>query len=41
MEKHELLERYEALGEENDFLAASPLYERALAESPDSHVLTD
>src|SRR5690348_8743851 len=28
MDKDELLERYEALGEEADFLAAKPLYER-------------
>jgi tetratricopeptide (TPR) repeat protein len=31
MTKEELLERYEALGEERDFLAASSLYEQALA----------
>ena len=27
MDKDELLERYEALGEDNDFLAARPLFE--------------
>src|SRR5215471_10243678 len=41
MKKEELLERYESLGEERDFLAAQPLYERALAESPDERVLND
>ena len=41
MDKQELLERYEALGEESDFLAAKPLYERALAEEPDAGVLND
>jgi hypothetical protein len=33
MDRHELLERYEALGEEDDFLEARPLYQRALADS--------
>jgi hypothetical protein len=32
MKKEELLERYESLGEERDFLAAQRLYEQALAE---------
>jgi tetratricopeptide (TPR) repeat protein len=41
MEKEELLERYEALGEESDFLAAKPLYEQALAETPDARVLNE
>src|SRR5947207_214978 len=41
MDKQELLERYEALGEEDDFLAAKPLYEQALAGAPDAHALTD
>jgi tetratricopeptide (TPR) repeat protein len=41
MEMQELLERYEALGEERDFLAAKPLYERALAEGEDAQVLND
>jgi tetratricopeptide (TPR) repeat protein len=39
MNEHELLERYEALGDERDFLAAKPLFEQALAEAPDSSVL--
>src|SRR5215471_4738320 len=43
MDKDELLERYEALGEENDFLAAKPLFEAELAEreergQPDAEV---
>ena len=41
MDKDELLERYEALGEERDFLAAKPLYEQALAEAPDTRLLND
>jgi tetratricopeptide (TPR) repeat protein len=41
MEKDELLERYEALGDESDFLAAQPLYERALAERSDARMLND
>jgi tetratricopeptide (TPR) repeat protein len=41
MRKEELLERYEALGDESDFLAALPLYERALAGQHDARVLTD
>jgi hypothetical protein len=36
MNKEELLERYESLGEERDFVAAKPLYEQALAEAPDA-----
>ena len=36
MNEHELLERYEALGDERDFLAAKPLFEQALADAPDS-----
>jgi tetratricopeptide (TPR) repeat protein len=36
MNEHELLERYEARGEERDFLAAKPLFEQALADAPDS-----
>ena len=40
MTKEELLERYEALGEERDFLAARSLYERALGEH-DARDLTD
>jgi tetratricopeptide (TPR) repeat protein len=41
MTKEELLERYEALGEESDFLAARSLYEEALAGEPDARDLTD
>jgi tetratricopeptide (TPR) repeat protein len=41
MEKEEHLERYEALGDERDFLAAIPLYERALAEAPDARLHSD
>jgi tetratricopeptide (TPR) repeat protein len=39
MEEH--LERYEALGDEADFLAARPLYEQALAEAPGARLLND
>lgn len=39
MDKHELLERYEAQGDESDFRAALPLYEEALAESPSAQLL--
>src|SRR2546423_14768141 len=39
MDKDELLERYEALGEEADFLAARPLFEREVAERPDPILL--
>jgi tetratricopeptide (TPR) repeat protein len=41
MTKEELLERYEALGEERDFLAAKPLYEQALAAGADARLLND
>jgi tetratricopeptide (TPR) repeat protein len=41
MNKEELLERYEALGEESDFLAATPLYEQALVETPNARLLSD
>ena len=41
MTKDELLERYEALGEEEDFLAAKPLYEQALADGADARLLND
>jgi tetratricopeptide (TPR) repeat protein len=41
MRKEELLERYEALGEERDFVAAQPLYEQALAQAPDARLLND
>jgi tetratricopeptide (TPR) repeat protein len=39
MDERQLLERYEALGNEHDFLAARPLFERALAERPDADLL--
>jgi tetratricopeptide (TPR) repeat protein len=39
--KDELLERYEALGDERDFLAAKPLYEQALAEAADARAAND
>jgi tetratricopeptide (TPR) repeat protein len=41
MTKEEMLERYEALGEESDFLAARSLYEQALAGDHDARDLTD
>jgi tetratricopeptide (TPR) repeat protein len=41
MTKEELLERYEALGNEEDFVAVRPLYEQALDESVDPRVLVD
>ncbi len=41
MRKEELLERFEALGAESDFLAAKPLYEQALANAPDARLLND
>jgi tetratricopeptide (TPR) repeat protein len=41
MTKDELLERYEALGDERDFEAARALYERALAETVDARLLND
>jgi tetratricopeptide (TPR) repeat protein len=41
MRKEELLERYEALGEESDFLAAKPLYQQALAAEPDARLLNE
>jgi tetratricopeptide (TPR) repeat protein len=37
----ELLERYEAIGDEDDFAAAKRLYEQALAEGPDPELLCD
>jgi tetratricopeptide (TPR) repeat protein len=39
MDERELLARYEARGNEHDFLAAKPLFERALAERPDADLL--
>lgn len=41
MDLGELRERYELLGEERDFLAAKPLYERAIAEGEDARLLSD
>jgi tetratricopeptide (TPR) repeat protein len=41
MTKEAFLERYEALGEERDFLAARSLYEQALADEHDAKDLTD
>jgi tetratricopeptide (TPR) repeat protein len=36
-----LLERYEATGDEDDFVEAKRLYEQAIAEAPDAEVLRD
>jgi tetratricopeptide (TPR) repeat protein len=36
-----LLERYEALGDEQDYLAAKPLYDQAAAATSDPQLLTD
>jgi hypothetical protein len=41
MGEQELLERYEALGDERDFLAAKPLYEQTLGEAEDARLLND
>jgi tetratricopeptide (TPR) repeat protein len=41
VDKQELLERYESLGDERDFTAAKPLYEQALNEREDARVLCD
>jgi tetratricopeptide (TPR) repeat protein len=41
MRKEQLLERYEALGDEDDFAAARPRYEEAIAASPDARTLSD
>jgi len=41
MDKHELLELYEIRGEEEDFLAAKPLYEQALSEAPSAKLLLE
>jgi tetratricopeptide (TPR) repeat protein len=41
MDVRELLERYELLGEEPDFVAAKPLFERALAEGEEARLLND
>ena len=40
MDVRELVARYEARGEERDFVAAKPLFERALAEAEDARLLT-
>jgi tetratricopeptide (TPR) repeat protein len=41
MDKHDLLERYEARSEERDFLAAKPLYEQALTQNEDAQLLLE
>jgi tetratricopeptide (TPR) repeat protein len=41
MDVNELLERYEAIGDEDDFVAAKRLYEEALAGAPDATTLRD
>jgi tetratricopeptide (TPR) repeat protein len=41
MERDDLLERYEALGDERDFQAAKPLFEQALAAGETPHLLSD
>jgi tetratricopeptide (TPR) repeat protein len=41
MDLSELLVRYEARGDERDFVAAKPRFEQAIAESPDARLLTD
>jgi tetratricopeptide (TPR) repeat protein len=41
MDAGELLERYEAIGDEGDFAEAKRLYEQALAEGPDAELLRD
>lgn len=41
MQRDELLEHYEATGEEAYFLEAKPLFEQALAEAPDARLLND
>jgi tetratricopeptide (TPR) repeat protein len=41
MDAHELLERYESTGEEEYFLEAKPLYERALATASDPQLLLE
>ncbi len=37
----DLLERYEAIGDEGDFVEAKRVYEQALAEAPDPELLRD
>jgi tetratricopeptide (TPR) repeat protein len=41
MHARELLERYEALGDERDFAEAKSLFEQALAGAPDADLLRD
>jgi tetratricopeptide (TPR) repeat protein len=41
MELGELLARYEARGDEGDFVAAKAQFERAIAEPADAHILSD
>jgi tetratricopeptide (TPR) repeat protein len=41
MVKKDLLARYEALGDERDFVAARTLYEQAVAQTTDARVLAD
>jgi tetratricopeptide (TPR) repeat protein len=41
MHARELLERYEAIGDERDFAEAKRLHEQALAEAPDAELLRD
>jgi tetratricopeptide (TPR) repeat protein len=41
MERDELLERYEALGDEDDYSAAKPLYEEAIGRGEDARLLND
>ena len=40
MDVNELLALYEARGQEHDFVAAKPLFERAIAEAEDARLLT-
>jgi tetratricopeptide (TPR) repeat protein len=40
MDVNELLARYEARGQEHDFVAAKPLFERSIAEAGDARLLT-
>jgi tetratricopeptide (TPR) repeat protein len=41
MDKRELLERYEALGAEQDFATATRLYEQALLDAPTARLFND
>jgi tetratricopeptide (TPR) repeat protein len=41
MDARQRLERYEALGDERDFIAAKPLFEKAVAETPDADLIRD